>query len=364
METNGVKLLSVDWIRKRTLTTRIVHTLTLATVLTVGSVYCPTPWALFAPGPSYHADRLVHVKGLKVYPKKGHLVLLTVVSEPANLLYCVYALFDSDAQLVSKSVLEAIPSPTPQAQSSPEPQEPEPTTEIERNQRDARQMHLSQSVSSAVALFYILSHYPDMVKGLVVNGLIEGGPNATTLHTKDILLKLDGHPIRNPSDVAGVVRSHSVPGDIVADIEREGHPLQLRLKVWQNQGRPMIGANFSPAIQTLNNGPFNLKIDSERVSGASGGLIFCLELINELTPQDLTQGRIVAGTGTLGLDGQVGPIQGVRFKFVAAQRAGASIFLCPKDNLAELAGLDHTGVEIVPVSTLADALQALRKTPP
>lgn len=79
-----------------------------------------------------------------------------------------------------------------------------------------------------------------------------------------------------------------------------------------------------------------------------------------MTPGDLTRGRIVAATGTLNLRGHVGAIEGIRYKLVGAQRAGAELFLCPKDNLAELHGLDSP-IPVVGVSSLDEAIAALKK---
>ena len=120
----------------------------------------------------------------------------------------------------------------------------------------------------------------------------------------------------------------------------------------------MIGAQFTPVLGTPKD-PFILRIDSEHVGGASGGLVFCLEIIDQLTPGDLTGGRVVAATGTLDLRGRVGPIEGIRYKLVGAQRAGARLFLCPAQNLEELKGI-NTPIKVVGVSTLDEALAALK----
>jgi PDZ domain-containing protein len=79
-----------------------------------------------------------------------------------------------------------------------------------------------------------------------------------------------------------------------------------------------------------------------------------------LTPGDLTGGRTVAGTGTIDQAGRVGPIGDVRDKVVAAQRAGADVFLVPRADAAALEGLDADGMAIVPVSTFGQALRYLR----
>ena len=69
--------------------------------------------------------------------------------------------------------------------------------------------------------------------------------------------------------------------------------------------------------------PVNVQIDTGRVSGPSAGLAFTLTILDELTPGDLTGGKKVAVTGTIGADGSVGPIGGAQQKAVTARRRGS-----------------------------------------
>ena len=77
------------------------------------------------------------------------------------------------------------------------------------------------------------------------------------------------------------------------------------------------------------------------------------------TPEDITRGRFIAGTGTLAVDGTVGPIGGIRDKVVAAGEAGAEVFLVPAENMAELEGVDAGDMRLVPVATFDEARRAL-----
>src|SRR5205807_5116988 len=81
--------------------------------------------------------------------------------------------------------------------------------------------------------------------------------------------------------------------------------------------------------------PFEIDIDSGSVVGPSAGVAYALELLDALTPGELTGGAKVAATGDLRLDGTVGPIGGVAQKAVTVRRAGATAFLVPKENYAE-----------------------------
>jgi len=323
----------VNWIQKRSLTTRIVHTLLLTLVVGLLAIFCPTPWNLEAPGPFYQAQALVHISGAKTYPSRGRFVLLTVVSEPASLLYCLYSFFDPAARLV------------PRAQSG--------------GQRDAWQMQQSQSVSSNVALAYVINKNPQLVKGLRVLDVMAGGPNQAFLRKDDSLEELDGIALHHIYGLGTILQKHPAGSHLPAVVLRAGKRVLVKLKVWQNGQRKMIGAHFSPILGSPTD-LLNIRIDSEHVVGASGGLVFCLEIIDQLLPGDLTGGKVVAVTGTLDLRARVGPIEGIRYKLVAARRAGAQLFLCPKENLEELKG-QHSGIPVVGVASLGEALQALLK---
>ncbi|CAB4917231.1 unannotated protein [freshwater metagenome] len=102
----------------------------------------------------------------------------------------------------------------------------------------------------------------------------------------------------------------------------------------------------------------NIHFDVKRTGGPSGGMIFAIGIIELLTPKDILQGRHVSGTGTISLDGQVGPIGGINEKIRAAHKAGAEIFLAPEGNRAQIAS-PPVGLKVVIVATLADAVNAL-----
>ena len=88
-------------------------------------------------------------------------------------------------------------------------------------------------------------------------------------------------------------------------------------------------------------------------------MMFALGIIDKLTPGSLTGGRHVAGTGTICGDGEVGAIGGIVQKMAAARAAGATLFLAPQDNCADLVGHIPAGLDVVPVATLSDSLEAL-----
>jgi PDZ domain-containing protein len=86
--------------------------------------------------------------------------------------------------------------------------------------------------------------------------------------------------------------------------------------------------------------------------------MFALGVYDAVTPGQLGAGRSVAGSGTIGLDGQVGPVDGARQKVIGAERAGARVFLVPRENAAD-ARAGAGAIRVVPVGTFGEAVAAL-----
>jgi PDZ domain-containing protein len=123
--------------------------------------------------------------------------------------------------------------------------------------------------------------------------------------------------------------------------------------------RPIIG--FVPFDTRTVQLPFEIQIDTGEIGGPSAGLAFTLTLIDELTDGDLLGGSNVAVTGTIQLNGTVGPIGGLAQKVSAVRQAGIDYFIVPAtqtdlDRAREIAGDD---VEIIPVADVDEALAAL-----
>ncbi|MGB9552912.1 MAG: S16 family serine protease, partial [bacterium] len=100
-------------------------------------------------------------------------------------------------------------------------------------------------------------------------------------------------------------------------------------------------------------------IPQKIVGGPSAGLMFALSLYNLLMPNDLTSGKLVAGTGTIDPEGKVGAIGGVEMKVRAAEKAGAEYFLSPEENYQE-ALKAASKIKVIKVKTIQEAITFLK----
>jgi PDZ domain-containing protein len=106
-----------------------------------------------------------------------------------------------------------------------------------------------------------------------------------------------------------------------------------------------------------------VKIDTGNIGGPSAGLAFALEVMEKLG-RDVDRGHKVAATGEIFLDGQVGPIGGVRQKIFGARKAGVDIMLVPAGDNARIARQYAGPVRVIPVKSFRQALHALATLPP
>jgi PDZ domain-containing protein len=122
-----------------------------------------------------------------------------------------------------------------------------------------------------------------------------------------------------------------------------------------------------PQLNTEKISPSDIDISLAKTGGPSGGLAFAVGIVELLTPGNILQGRIVATTGTIDEKGNVGSIGGVAEKILAAKKAGATLFLVPENNCADLAlGIANIpeGIVIAAVSSLEEAVTALNSKDP
>jgi PDZ domain-containing protein len=198
--------------------------------------------------------------------------------------------------------------------------------------------------------------------GAVLIDLDPTYPAAPLLRPGDTVIEADGEPITTADELGAAIGDHQ-PGDTIElVVERLGEPgtTTVQAPLVENPdkaGRAQLGVSLRdrPKYEF----PVKVSIDSGDVGGPSAGLAFTLALIDRLTPGDLTGGDRVAVTGTIELDGSVGPVGGVRQKTEAAVREGAVLFLVPPAEYQEAVDAARGRLVVKQVETLDDALTEL-----
>ncbi len=278
---------------------------------------------------------------------KGQIYFLAVIVRKATLLERLFPWLRDGATLVPASALRT-PGVSDQAQ----------------RKIDERNMSQSQSIAAAVALRALGYKVLARDSGARISGVISGMPAVGKLKPTDVIVGLDGKPVRSPSDLRRLMAKHS-PGDRIRLTVRNSGGLRAAdvrtLADPQNRARAVIGVIIDQAAQIRL--PFPVTIDPGSVVGQSAGLAFALEIMEKLG-RDVDHGYRVAATGELELDGGVLPIGGVEQKAIEADKSHVDILLIPAGENAAQARRYARGVKVVPVKSFQQALHALATLPP
>jgi Lon-like protease len=292
-----------------------------------------------SPGSAREVLPLIDVDGAPTYGTRGRLLLTTVSLGRANVFESVAGWLDPNAAVLSEDEVLAPGQ-----------------TDREYDEASRSQMDQSKIAAVAVALEPLTDYPREHGPGVIVQDALPGSPADGELHPGDLIVAIDGQRL----DGVGDLRRRIAEGGTASNLELRVRPLEggelrtvtLRPARVAGEERPVIG------IASVPNFPFEVTISSGDIGGPSAGLMWAVGVTDVLTPGDLTEGRSVAGTGTVALDGSVGPIGGVRLKIVAAEEAGAEVFLVPAANMTEARGAGER-IRLVSVATVEQAVDAL-----
>lgn len=316
-----------------------------AGALAIAATFVHLPYYTLSPGPAEDVSKLVHVSG-RTYPSKGSYLLTTVSVSPdaVNIWKALGAFLDADTRLVERA---AIISPG--------------LTDREQDILNRHDMEQSKYVATVVALRAAGLAVPRLAGARIVD-VAPGSPAAAVLRQGDVIVTVDGVGVNGLEATIGLLRKRSVGDSVRIEVLRGAGRAAFTLTAVEGTGEPgtpMIGVALAEAFRL----PVQVTIDSMGIVGPSGGLVFALAIADALTPDDLTAGHRIAATGTIQLDGSIGPIGGVGEKVVAAEQARADIFLVPADEEAEARRAAHR-IKVLGVRTIADAIAALSSLGP
>jgi PDZ domain-containing protein len=194
----------------------------------------------------------------------------------------------------------------------------------------------------------------------VITAVTVGAPAHGKLLPGDLIVSVGDVSIKQVDDVGAAIRKYAVGRLVPFVVLRQG----VRTKVEVNTassttqtGVPVVGITVGVGYSYEPRISFDL---GEKLGGPSAGMVFALAIYDKITPGALLAGRHVAGTGTIDPDGAVGPIGGIQQKIAGAQRAGATVFLVPAADCADLAGVG-TDLSLIKVATLDEAVKALEQ---
>ncbi|MDR1799532.1 MAG: PDZ domain-containing protein, partial [Bifidobacteriaceae bacterium] len=187
-----------------------------------------------------------------------------------------------------------------------------------------------------------------------VTPVVEAVPDDHPLQAGDKILALNGQAVTGYGQLLGLLDQITAGTEVTVQVERDGSTVDVPVTTQGNDGAP---ARLGVAVTFET--PVEVTYGIENIGGPSAGTMFALAIIDKLGDEDLADGRVIAGTGTMDADGSVGAIGGIRQKLIGAEEAGATVFLAPQANCDEARGHVPDGLQVVAIEDLDDAVAAL-----
>jgi Lon-like protease len=329
-------------------------TLLIAILLFASSFYY-LPFYVSKPGMAKELEPIIEVDG--GYEEEGSFMLTTIRMGRAN-IYSYLLAHLSDYQEIH------------------------PVEEIRgENETDEeytmRQLHMmDSSKTSAIEVAYKKAGYPIDYdyKGVYVLQVIPGMPAEGQLTPGDRIIEVDGQRFSSSAEFIEYVGKKQAGDEVTLTVDKKGEESKVVLGIKQfDELSERAGIGISLVDDKEVKVTPKVEVETDEIGGPSAGLMFSLEIYNQLIETDLTKGYEIAGTGTISPDGTVGRIGGIEKKVVAADKAGADLFFAPNEEGAKDSNYQaaiqtaediDTRMRIVPIDTFEDAVDYLENLTP
>lgn len=302
------------------------------------SVASPVPSGA-SPAPEPECQEVIQITGTQVSTGKGQLRMVTVsIQSSMSLIDAIRGWFADDEAVLPRKLIY------------------QDRTDEQVEQESKQEFEQSQTSAETIALRKL--GYPVSV---TVTEVTPDGASVGKLEKGDVIESVDGVQVTSRQKLIELIQAKGVGKTLQIGYSRNGAKatVPITTKAGPDNRTPRIGVS----AESVQPHPFELKIKLDKIGGPSAGMMFALAIIDKLSPEDLTHGVIIAGTGEIDEEGNVGIIGGITQKLYGARAAGATIFLTPAGNCEEAKRNIPAGLRLVKVSTLDDALAALNALP-
>lgn len=329
-------------------------TLLIAILLFASSFYY-LPFYVSKPGMAKELEPIIEVEG--GYEEEGSFMLTTIRMGRAN-IYAYLLAHLSDYQEIH------------------------PVEEIRgENETDEeytmRQLHMmDSSKTNAIEVAYRRAGYPIdyNYRGVYVLQVIPGMPAEGKLTPGDRIIEIDGQRFNSSAEFIEYVGEKQEGDEVTLTVDKKEKKSKVVLGIKQfDKLSERVGIGISLVDDKEIKVSPKVDVETDEIGGPSAGLMFSLEIYNQLIETDLTKGYEIAGTGTISSDGTVGRIGGIEKKVVAADKAGADFFLAPSEEGAKDSNYQaavqtaediDTSMKIIPIDTFEDAVDYLENLTP
>lgn len=217
---------------------------------------------------------------------------------------------------------------------------------------------LDNSIQSAIFVAYNYAGKEIKIKGK--ENIIIATTKDNGLKIGDVVLEVNNQVVDDVNDIKSVLEQVSAKDEVSLKVLRNDKEETIKFVLEEDKLLGvMIITNYNYDVS--DDLEFNFKSGE---GGSSGGLILSLGVYSEITGIDLLRGRNVAGTGTIDINGNVGEIDGIKYKIAGAVKNKMDVVLVASGNYEEAKKVvkeNNYDIELVEIKTFKDAVDYLIK---
>jgi len=235
----------------------------------------------------------------------------------------------------------------------------------EYNQQSQSMKSDANAAGSAIAFQMLGKGQGITADGVLITAIVPSSPVQGILQVGDVIKKINSQSVSKVQELTAYMSSVKPGASVDVYVHRGAQRLTLKVGTHSSADDPtraVFGVQVSDDLQYDIPDKVIYHDYFLHEGGPSHGAMLALTLIDQRTPNGVTYGNRVAGTGTIGQDGLVGPVGAVEQKAYTVERAGADVFFVPIENEQE-ARNGAKKLQIVPVRTIDDILNWLRDHP-
>ena len=186
--------------------------------------------------------------------------------------------------------------------------------------------------------------------------------NDNKLKIGDEILEVEEKKIENILDIKRIIMSKNVGDRLKIKVLRNNKEQIINAKIKEEKGQKIVGVVVATDYDYKLDPKINLKFKKSE-AGASGGLMLALSIYSKISDEDIIRGRKIAGTGTIDFAGDVGEIDGVKYKIMGAHKNKVDLVIVPEGNYKEALKVkkdNNYKMKIIKVKNFNEAIEYLK----
>jgi len=325
----------------------------------IAALYVRLPYYIEVPGGAEDVRQVLLVDN-KADKEAGSYNFVTVGVEQATFAHLVYAWLTPFTDIYSAKDMTG------------------GSTDEEFNRINQFYMETSQNMAKYQGLTTAGKEIKMDYLGVYVLQVADNSTFKGVLNIADTVTGVNDKTFESSEELVKYVNSQKLGDRVKVTFQEDGQEKSATGKIIKlENGKNGIGIGLIDRTEVSSSIP--ITFSTEGIGGPSAGLMFSLAIYTQLADPTLRDGRDIAGTGSISREGEVGEIGGIDKKVVSAAQSGADIFFAPNNELTEeekklspngknnyqtaleTAKKIKTDMKIVPVKTLQDAIDYLKK---